>query len=158
MGDKEKTKLPPPSVAPQPTAPAQAPQVIDTGTNREFGITLPSMGILYDGKLPGGRILLRPMLTSEEAILYNASGDGISKINAIINACFLTKEIDPQELLLIDRFYILLMLRTRSFGGKYEFPVRCQFCNTQFKTNVNISEDLEVKSMEIGRASCRERV
>lgn len=123
---------------------------MDTGTNRDFEITLPSYGIPYEGKLPGGRVKLRPMTTAEEAILYNAAGDAVSKVNAIINACVVSKSMATEELLLSDRFYILLMLRTRSFGARYKFPFRCSGCNAQSKQEVNLVEDLTIKPMESG--------
>lgn len=130
-------------------APAQTVKM-DTGTNRAFKITLPSMGVPYGDKVPGGIVDLRPMTTAEEAILYNAAGDGVSKISNIINACFLSKSITTEELLLTDRFYILLMLRTRSFGARYDFPIRCASCGQQSKTNVNLAEDMKIVPMDAG--------
>lgn len=121
---------------------------VDTGINRAFTVELPSLGILYEGKLPGGNVKLRPLTTAEEAILYNAASQGTDKIDQIIRACYLSKnEFDADELLITDRFYILLMLRTRAFGGRYEFPVKCQYCPQQFRHECNIGEDLEIKNM-----------
>lgn len=138
----------PPANEPSVAAQVQSHQPpINTGTNRSFIVTLPSQGVLYGDKIPGGRFELRPMTTAEEAILFNTSGDGISKVNAVIDACAVTKDIPLEDLLLIDRFYILLVLRTRSFGAVYAFPTRCQGCQAQFKTEINISEDLEINPM-----------
>ena len=138
----DKPAVPEPAESTAPEAP-----IVNTGLNRKFNVHLPSEGRLYEGKIPDGIIEARPMTTAEEAILYSAAGDGISKIDNIINACVITRDPDPKDLLLIDRFYILLMLRTRSFGGRYDFPVRCQGCQVQFKANVDLAEDLEVHPM-----------
>jgi hypothetical protein len=124
------------------------PVRVDTGLNRAFKLTLPSLGIPYGDKIPGGVIDVRPMTTAEEAILYSASGDGVSKIGAIISACLVTKAVAPEDLLLTDRFYILLLLRSRSFGARYEFPLRCQGCSQQSKTSINLAEDLKVTRMD----------
>jgi len=124
------------------------PPKVDTGVNRPFKITLPSQGILYEGKLPDGYVDLRPLTTAEEAILYNQATQGVEKIEQIVRACYLSKEkLDPDDLLITDRFYIVLMLRTRAFGGQYEFPVKCQFCPQQFRHDMNIAEELEITPM-----------
>lgn len=128
---------------------SEAPRM-DTGLNRSFQVDLPSRGIVYDGKLPEGKLQLRPMTTAEEAILYNAAGSGTDKIAQIINSCVLTKGMETDDLLLTDRLYILIMLRTRSYGGDYEFPIRCASCGAQTKTRINIAQDLEIVQMSDG--------
>ena len=114
---------------------------------KEFLCPLPSEGKLYEGSegAAQGSVILRPMTISEESILAQQGGDSLSKISAIINACTVSKEYPIDDLLMIDRFAILLALRTRSFGGKYKFPFRCQFCGGQFKTEIDIMEELHAK-------------
>ena len=125
-----------------------APPAVDTGVNRPFKVELPSRGIVYGNALPGGTVDLRPLTTAEEAILYNQASMGVEKIDQIIRACYLSKDaLDAEELLITDRFYILLMLRTRAFGGQYDFPVKCQYCPQQFKHSLNIGEELEITPM-----------
>lgn len=121
---------------------------VDTGVNRPFTITLPSRGILYEGNLPGGTVELRPLTTAEEAILYNAASQGVEKIDQIIKACYRSSDnVDPDDLLITDRFFILLNLRTRAFGARYEFPLKCQFCPQQFKKALNLAEELEIQEL-----------
>ena len=115
---------------------------------REFEIPLPSRGVLYDGKLPTGKVVVRPLTTKEEAVLYAPTGDAVTKINSIISACIVTRDVPPEELLMVDRFAILLSLRTASLGPIYEFPFRCRYCNTQFKARVNIADEFDIKFME----------
>lgn len=112
-----------------------------------YRFKLPSKGLLYEGKLPNGEVEVRAMLTGDESVLYSPGEDSISKINIVISACLLTKDVAPQDLLMIDRFAILLGIRTHTFGTEYPFAHRCQFCNTQFKHKCNIGTDLKVNFM-----------
>jgi len=135
---------------PQPQMQAQPQVEAQQKLSREFTVQLPSRGVLYEGKLPEGKIVLRPLTTAEESILYSPSGDGVTKISNIINSCIVSKDLPPEDLLLIDRFFILIDLRTRSFGPFYDVPLKCQFCDAQTKSRLDIREELEVKYMEDG--------
>ena len=115
----------------------------DQEKGKVFAIELPSRGVMYvtdEGakQLPGGKLSLRPMSTVEESILYSPTGDGLSKVRTIINNCIATEGMDPYDLLLVDRLYVLLSLRIKSLGPEMEVPVRCAGCGQQFKHLVNI--------------------
>lgn len=117
---------------------------------KSLSIPLPSKGVLYEGRMPTGSVRIRPMTTAEEAILYSPVGDGLTKIHAIINACVIDKDVPPDELLLIDRFAILLALRTLSLGPIYTVPFRCRYCSAQFKATIDIAADLDMVYMDEG--------
>jgi hypothetical protein len=104
---------------------------------------LPSRGVLYEGKLPDGKVEIRPFKGREQALLQQQGGGIIGKIDAILRACVRFPDTfkDPKELLLTDRFAILLAQRTKTFGPKYEFEVRCRSCGAQQHQAIDITED-----------------
>jgi len=112
-----------------------------------FSITLPSKGLLYDGKVPDGTVLLRPLTAKELSILYNPGGDAMVKLNMIISSCVVNCQLDPTDFLLTDRMYTLLILRTRSMGAIYEFPLKCEACGAQYKEKIDISTELKTKEL-----------
>jgi len=112
---------------------------------------LPSRGVLYlkdpdspesGSKLPGGKVEIRPFRGREQALLQTQGGGIVGKLDAIIKTC--TKFPDgftSKDLLLTDRFAILLAQRTKTFGPIYQFQVRCESCKTQFQHTVDIVND-----------------
>lgn len=117
-------------------------------TPEAFTVQLPSSGGLYDGNLPGGKATLRPMGAPEEQIIFQRGGDPLAKSSKIIDGCYLDAEkVTPGDLLMIDRLYILFMLRVQMFGPVYRIPFSCQRCNHQRKVDINIMDDLDVTRM-----------
>lgn len=124
--------------AAQPTTPTQQIGWVS--------LPLPSRGLLYGGKMPGGLVQQRKMMSGEMARLQTQGGNVLEKIEAIVNACTrLPDGINAKELLLTDSFFLMLALRTRTFGPEYKFTFRCQFCGAIEKAEVNVVEDLDEK-------------
>lgn len=108
--------------------------------------TLPSRGVLYEDRLPGGKVQVRQMSGKQQALLLTQGGGTIGKIDAIIDTCCkLPAGITHKELLLTDRFAILLMLRTKSFGPEYSFKWRCR-CTAWQQATVNVVEEMNEKA------------
>jgi hypothetical protein len=109
----------------------------------EQTFTLPSRGLLYGDKLPGGTVSLRPMTVREERILFNTAKDQLGTLNRVIGACLCTKALPLDEYLIPDKFYMLLMLRVISFpnGEIYEYGLSCPYCSTEFNASADIRED-----------------
>lgn len=116
----------------------------------EYSEQLPSRGVLYknpetgESFLPDGNIVLRPLTTREESILYGQS-DPVEKMHKMVSACVVSKGFDPADLLVIDQFFILLSLRVHSFGAEYDIPIRCQYCREQSKIKLNLVEAFRVQ-------------
>jgi len=109
--------------------------------------TLPSRGQLYQGRLPDGTVQIRPLRAREQAKLMQQGGGIVGKVDAIISTCLkLPEGIRPKELLLVDRFAVLLALRTKTFGPEYSFDYRCQDCGEQQKGHINIVEDFDERT------------
>lgn len=116
----------------------------------QFDVHLPSRGLLYGDKLPGGVVHMVPWSSSEQAIIYDQGVDPTLKFDRILESCLVTKEVSLKDMLMTDRLYMMVVSRMRSFpnGGEYNVPMRCSNCRAQFTQKVNLAEDLMVKVYE----------
>lgn len=110
-------------------------------------IVLPSKGRLYDGKIPEGKVVVREMMTQDEAALFTRGVESTARMSTLLNSCLLNKEVPGPELLIVDRFAILLAIRTLSYGSEYEALLKCPHCNGQFKHLMDIQNELEIHFM-----------
>ncbi len=103
-------------------------------------IELPSLGKFYNGQdgPANGVLHIRPMTGNEEKIL--ATPRFVKKgqaVNMIFKNCLMEK-FDPDELLTIDRTYLLIYLRGISYTPDYEVEIKCQECSSKFQTTINL--------------------
>jgi hypothetical protein len=104
-------------------------------------IQLPSKGRFYDGNNgpTNGVVSIRPMTGEEEQIL--ATPRFVKKgqaINMIFQKC-LKEGFRPDELLTIDRTYLLIYLRGISYGPSYDVEIKCPECETKFATSIDLN-------------------
>jgi len=116
-------------------------------SHRAFDVPLPSKGVLYGGPYSNGMIQVRPMTTKEESILYS-DGDSLSQLNKILNRCVQNPEMELMDLLLQDRFAILIYLRTHSYGSKYDIPFVCSGCGYKKTITIDLLNELSLKTMD----------
>lgn len=123
---------------------------------------LPSRGVLYrhpetrEPLLPEGKVLLRKMMTEEDAILLSQGHQGLDRMTKIVtNCCQIPGHTDPKDpfnvgtLLITDRMAVLLALRTLTFRTPwYRYTFRCQFCGATVKASVNLATDLPERNPE----------
>lgn len=103
-------------------------------------IVLPSMGKFYDGQNGpiDGKIHVRPMTGNDEKIL--ATPRFVKKgqaVNMIFKNC-MAEKFNPEELLTIDRTYLLIFLRGISYTPDYEVEIKCTECSSKFQTTINL--------------------
>lgn len=114
-------------------------------------IELPSMGFLYDERMPDGRLEVRPLTAREEKLLAGASGDLSDVMDTIFKRCVvLNNGMAPDDFLSSDRFFTLLMLRANSYGEEYSFSVTCDACGFDIGKTVLIPSDFEISYLEHG--------
>lgn len=104
-------------------------------------ITLPSLGKFYNGEdgPKNGKLHIRPMTGEEEQIL--ATPRFIKKgqaIDMIFQRC-IQEPIKTQELLSIDRTFLLIYLRGISYGPDYDVEIKCPDCSTKFATVIDLN-------------------
>lgn len=105
-------------------------------------IELPSKGRFYDGENGpiDGVIAVKPMTGEDEQILatprFVRRGQAI---NMIFKNC-IKEGYRPENLLSIDRTYLLIYLRGISYTTKYQVEVKCPNCERKFETTINLDE------------------
>jgi hypothetical protein len=100
-------------------------------------IDLPSECRVYKMEDPGAPITLRPMTFEDEKVIVNAKKNQ-DPTNLVIERC--TSNISIQELLPLDKLYILLKLREISYGDDYNVNLICPACKAENPTTVKLSE------------------
>ena len=104
-------------------------------------INLPSKGILYEGKVPDGKVKCYLWDTDIEEIFSSGFGTSSSLITEVLDRC-LELPFKSTELLVGDRYYAFMALRSESYGGEYTFPFQCTNCSFKFKKTIDIMTDL----------------
>ncbi len=99
--------------------------------------------------LPSGlECTIREMTATEEGFLASQkmlkSGEAFERI---LRNCVVEKDIDLDNLLVGDRYYLMLAIRRLTYGDDYDFKVRCASCGQTFNMSVNLAE-LPVKKLE----------
>lgn len=110
----------------------------------EQNIELPSRGKFYKGKLPDGQVKIKPITVAEEKY-FTATKDKASIINTVLDRCILSKELKVGEYLLTDQFFILLNIRSLSYGPEYSFEMICRACETKYMHLVLLPKGLILK-------------
>jgi len=106
-------------------------------------INLPSMGLFYNSRIPGGEIEVRPMgLVTDKILATSRLAQSGQSIDYIYKHCvrFPDQTFDPLDLLTGDRMFLLFYLRGITHGNNYEFTVTCS--NEQCKKISNHEFDL----------------
>jgi hypothetical protein len=65
-------------------------------------------------------------------------------VHNLIERCVPGLNIDPDELLVGDRTFLISAIRVVSLGQDYEFPVNCDHCHQEFQYTAKIPDDLEI--------------
>ncbi len=104
-------------------------------------ITLPSLGRFYNGEDGpiNGKLNIRPMTGEEEQIL--ATPRFVKKgqaIDMIFQRC-IQEPVKTQELLSIDRTFLLIYLRGISYGPDYDVEIKCPDCSSKFATVIDLN-------------------
>lgn len=84
------------------------------------------------------KILLKPMTYEDEKAIINATKVGANPVHTLLSNCIKGVEID--ELLEIDRIYLIIKLRDISFGKEYSVRVPCEKCAYDKSFTFDISE------------------
>lgn len=111
-------------------------------------VELPSLGKFYDGRLPDGKITIRPIKVREEKLLAGA-GNRMALVDKVLEQCMLTKTLPVRELLLTDKFWLMLNLRSISYGSEYMFSLKCG-CGLEFRHSLSLPTGLQVKRATAG--------
>lgn len=106
---------------------------------------LPSKGQFYPPELvPEGKIELIPMSGRTEKLIAGIRGNNVDEvIDTVLRRCLITK-IDPDEMLITDRLFALMVLRSNSYGEEYNFDITCPHCEVKGKYTVLIPSEFPI--------------
>jgi len=107
-------------------------------------VELPSLGKFYGDKLLGGKVVIRPITVQEEKLMVSAR-DRVGVIDKVLDRCLVTRALSVDDYLMTDKFFLVLNLRTLSYGPDYTFLMTCISCKNEFKHHVRLPEGLRKK-------------
>jgi hypothetical protein len=86
----------------------------------------------------GAKVALKPITFEEEKLLINSSKTSSNPLDMLISKCVSVE--NDEELLFIDKVYLLFKLRQISFGNEYRFKIPCPSCGADDSYSVMIDE------------------
>lgn len=104
-------------------------------------VTLPSLGLYYDG-WANGTVRVRPMIQAIEKNFANQrmTQNGTS-LETMYRYCVeLPGDEDPMNLLVGDRTFLLYCIRGITYGNLYKFSTKCPNCGAQSMHTYDMNE------------------
>jgi T4 bacteriophage base plate protein len=108
----------------------------------EMMVDLPSKGKFYHD-FNGAKVI--PLLFEDEQRILASKNRQVNLVNEILSKC--VKGVNLPDLLLMDKFYLLLKVREISYGANYNTEVACQHCGNSTKVDLDLSKHLTVESV-----------
>lgn len=106
-------------------------------TKYETTIELPSKGLLYEN-IPG-EVTIRTITTTDEKLLFGSTST--NAFDKVLKNCIVKPaDIDIGDLLPFDEHYIMLKLRTHTYGSEYNLQGKCPACGHKHTVTVNLDE------------------
>jgi hypothetical protein len=106
-------------------------------SNDAIELELPSKNRFYTLIEPSKPITLRPMTFEDEKSMLSKRGGNADIINRLLAKCL--NNIDVQQLLQMDKLYILMKLREISYGAEYAVSINCPNCKSENKVKFELS-------------------
>lgn len=103
-------------------------------TETETVVSLPSESKFYGNKT----ITIRPMTFDDEKAMVMAKKENADSLNVLLSRCI--KGVAVQDILIMDKLYLILKLREISYGDNYDVLIPCQNCSYDNKMTFNLSQ------------------
>ena len=100
---------------------------------------LPSRGKFYSG-FQG--IELKALTFLDEQKILNTRDSKVDIVSKLLEKS--VEGVDIDELLSMDKMFLLMKVRELSYGDNYEFKITCPNCTSEIKTSLNLSEHLNM--------------
>ena len=110
--------------------------------DENWEVNLPSQGRFYTNFISA---TVSPLKFQDEEKILSSSGKGSNIINMLLEAC--VKGITVNELLPMDKLYLLMKIREISYGSAYEFPIGCPACDTEIKTKIDLGKHFNISEI-----------
>jgi len=107
-------------------------------------VLVPSRGRFDGEKLPEGKVTLRPISVPEEK-MFLSSKTQMAVADKVLDKCIVSACPPVNELLMTDKYFLLLNLRSISYGPEYSFKMKCGSCKKDFNHTVVLPDGLSLK-------------
>jgi hypothetical protein len=111
----------------------------DSGDDTITITDLPSRGKFYQG-FQG--VEVKPLTFTDEQKILNAKNLKTDIVSKLLEKSI--EGVDVDELLSMDKMFLLMKVREVSYGDNYEFNITCPACTFEIKTSLNLSENLNM--------------
>jgi len=106
----------------------------------DMSVELPSKGKFYK---EFSEVVVSPLSFTDEEAILNTKGKGSNIINMLLEKSI--KGVSVPDLILMDKFYLLMKLREASYGDDYSFEIPCPHCEKTTRTEMKISQNLNIR-------------
>ena len=89
-------------------------------------LDLPSKNRFYKLKNPAKPISIRPMTFEDEKAMVSKKNVNVDILNLLLSRC--VDNIDVSQLLQMDKLYMIMKLRSISYGDEYQATINCSSC------------------------------
>lgn len=103
---------------------------------------IPSKGKFYPN-FKG--IEVKPLTFIDEQKILNAKDANLDIVSKLLEKTIDGVEVD--DLLSMDKMYLLMRVREVSYGDSYDFKVTCPNCATEINTSLKLSEHLNMEQV-----------
>lgn len=115
---------------------------------RSYPTKLPSMGKLYGDLTKDGEVEIYSIRVFEEKMLASGVGSPTDRINRLVASCLKTA-IPVNDLLIVDRFFLMFQLAAMSYDPTRNLLPKCPACRTvNTEVKVDLSKDFQVHYLE----------
>ncbi len=124
---------------------------INTSPLAYVPLYLPSKGVLYEGRIPDGKVEARGMNVQDIAYFESNGSSAHEKIERLLKTCVkLPNGFEHRDLLLTDRMALLFSLRTLTIKSGYDYAFRCPHCGTFNERTADLATELTQTEPEPG--------
>lgn len=104
-------------------------------------VELPSKGRLYpEDMVPEGKVIIEMMGVQEEKLLAGSRVSPTRLMTQLLEALIVSPKLDPRQLLLQDRLFLLVKIRILTFGTAYGFKMSCPTCSVSSRYEVDLAD------------------
>jgi len=108
-------------------------------------VVLPSKGIIYDEI--SEKFKIRNITTKEEKLIYAQNNDNF--MWELVEECIVEPQnIDTNELILADTYFLLIKLRAHTYGSTYNIEYTCPECGFKNKYAIDFEDEFPVYELE----------
>jgi len=101
-------------------------------------VELPSECRVYKLEDQDAPVTIRPMTFEDEKSLVSAAKSNQDPVNLILQKC--VSNVKVQDLLPMDKLYLILKLREISYGDEYKTLLICSHCKSENPSTIKLSE------------------